>query len=314
MRIIRRQTYDLILGADLHIREDTPVCRTDDYLDAQFSKMDFIQELCKTSNCPFVVAGDIFDHWKPSPYLLSRCLELLPERMICVAGQHDMVNHNTLEMAKTGLNTLVQAGRVLILEQGRSSVVSQRGAVYGYSYGEKPAGQVLQINPKLRNILLLHRLVCQSTQPWPDANADQAASLLRTFPSFDLIVTGDNHQQFAVEHKGRWLVNPGSMMRMTTEQEDHEPAVYGWKAEDNSIERILLPIKQGVISKTHIGKEKKVDRDVRMEAYIKRAKRQYESKLSFITNLELYIKNNGVESDVSDLIWKAVEGELNEKQ
>jgi DNA repair exonuclease SbcCD nuclease subunit len=66
--------YDAILGADLHIRESVPACRIDDYINAQWTKLLFIQNLCEKNGCPFLVAGDLFDHWKPSPYLLSRCI------------------------------------------------------------------------------------------------------------------------------------------------------------------------------------------------------------------------------------------------
>ena len=49
---------DAILAADLHIRPDTPVCRTDDYWAAQERKIDFILDLMREHDCPLLVAGE----------------------------------------------------------------------------------------------------------------------------------------------------------------------------------------------------------------------------------------------------------------
>ena len=50
---------DAILCADLHIRPDTPICRTDDFFDAMSKKIDFILSLSKEHNCPILMAGDL---------------------------------------------------------------------------------------------------------------------------------------------------------------------------------------------------------------------------------------------------------------
>lgn len=297
--------YDLIIGADLHIREDAPACRTDNYLAAQFSKMYFIRQLCNEHDCPFVVAGDIFDHWKPSPYILSRCLELLPHKIICVPGQHDLPGHNLQEIVKTGLNTLVQAGRVIILSGGRSTVAGHSATVFGWSYGEVAEDPDMEA-PK--RILLWHQLTCLNKQPWPGAEATTSGALIKKLDKFDLIVTGDNHQQFCVkvDNGKRWVVNPGSMMRMSSDQEFFHPAVYGWK-EDGSITRIPLPIKDGVVKPTGNKNKNKESRDTRMESYILKAQKNYETKLSFTKNLEQYFKNNKESSGVEQTVWKACE-------
>jgi hypothetical protein len=53
-------------------------------------------------------------------------------------------------------------------------------------------------------ILLWHRLTCLKQQPWPGADAEVAPSLKKNLDGYGLVITGDNHQQFA----DSWLVNP----------------------------------------------------------------------------------------------------------
>ena len=315
-RTINRDKFDAVVGADLHLREDVPVCRTDNYLSAQFKKLAFIQDLCTNNECPFLVAGDVFDHWKPSPFLLSRAIELLPswgtERTVAVAGQHDLPQHNLDEIARTGLNTLVQAGTVVLASPGFQRCLGLGAVlrVYGAFYGQEPEEELEKTPSEARNILLWHRLTCSGgEQPWPGAGASDARKILRKFPGYDLIVTGDNHQQFVIELDGRVLVNPGSMMRMTADQADFEPAVFGWRSSDNSVTRILLPIEKGVVSREHLKREKKEDRDVRMEAYIRRAKKTFEHRLSFEKNLEDHFRASKEDEEVEQLVWKAVEKE-----
>lgn len=303
-----KQDYDLILAADLHLRDDCPACREpDEYFPAQERKLKFIHDLTLDNHATLLVAGDIFDQWKPSPWLISLAIRYLPQGTVVVPGQHDLPGHNLGELAKTGLQTLQEAGAVIILSGGFRRVLAGpgafRGAVYGYAYGEQ-AENTTNVNEGMK-ILLWHRLVCAGKQPWPDAGAETGPMLTKRLPGYDLIVTGDNHQQFVA---GAWLINPGSMMRMASDQADHEPAVYGWRQEDKSITRIPLPFEPGVVKATKTRPEDKASRDERMEAYIVRAKKQYESKLSFEKNLEQHFATNKERPGVKTITWKAMQG------
>ena len=59
------QQASAILCGDVHLREDSPICRTDDVWAAQWKKIDFISDLQKTHDCPVLCSGDLFDYWKP---------------------------------------------------------------------------------------------------------------------------------------------------------------------------------------------------------------------------------------------------------
>ena len=355
-RIIERKQptkYKLILSADWHLRDDTPRCRErDEYLAAQERKLKFIRDLCKENEATLLIAGDIFDIWKPSPWLISLALHYLPTTpaTIVVPGQHDMVSHNIQELGKTGLQTLAEAGAIVILSGGLQRVLGNSnaclGAVYGYAYGE-----TAQNPPKGDEgvkILMWHRLTCSGSQPWPGAEAAEAPNLVKQLNEFDLILTGDNHQSFWSSHSkikidesltqlglrpsrktdsGGYLignkavemirktagnfpgiVNPGSLCRMSSDQSEFAPAVFGW-SEDGTVTRIPLPIEKGVVKATTSNAKAKESRDKRMEVYISRAAKQYETKLSFTKNLEQHFKSNKERDGVEKIVWKAVSNE-----
>jgi DNA repair exonuclease SbcCD nuclease subunit len=269
-----------ILTADWHLRETAPKCRTDDFWEAQWSKVQFISELQAEYDCPIYNSGDLFHHWKPSPRLISWCLEYLPF-MYIIPGNHDLPNHNLDLLEKSGLWTLQMAGKIDIFEceLGRHS-----GKVFNGEY----------------QMAIIHKLINH-----PQTNAT-AKGLMKKLKGFDLILTGDNHETFTyTKTDGQLLVNPGSLTRQTAAQSDHKPCVVLWFAEDNSYERIYLPINKDVISREHIAKVE--ERDVRMEAFVNRLSDDYDIDLDFNKNIEAYFNNNRARKVVQDMVWESVE-------
>ena len=158
-----------------------------------------------------------------------------------------------------------------------------------------------------KEIALCHMMVIkdQKHKLWPDQQAQSAKRLLKKFPCYDLIVSGDNHQSFVVEYEGRILVNPGSLMRMSANQIDHQPSVYLWYAEENKIERVYLPIEKDVINTFHLEEVK--DRNTRIESFINRLKDTEEMGLSFEKNMEEFFKTNRQRKRVVEKVWEATE-------
>jgi len=291
----RRKHPTAILTSDWHLREDIPIGRIDDYWTAQWEKVDFIYALQEKYYCPILHAGDLFDHWKPSPYLLRETIERLPAQFYVIYGQHDLPAHNLQLIKKCGINVLESAGKLKVLQ--------------GVHWGQHPSDNDLKDHPLKHSILVWHKMNYQGKLPWPGCTDPLSAGLLRKYPQFDLILTGDNHKTFTEEFEGRRLVNPGSIMRMDADQIDFKPSVFLWWAEDNSIEQIFLPIKEGVISREHL--EKAEQRDGRMDAFISKLDDNWESKFTFEENLENFKKANDVRPSVMEIIDKATDNETN---
>jgi predicted phosphodiesterase len=290
---------DLILCSDFHLREDTPTCWIGDFQEEQWNSVDFVSDLQKKYYCAVFHAGDLFHHWKPSPWLLSMAIKHLPQNFHTIYGQHDLPQHNLELVDKCGINVLKEAKSLYVLPYTH--------------YGQEP-NMGLEIPFIKQNILVWHHLT-YITPPFPGATEGNAFAILRKYPQFDLIVTGDNHQEFYAEidnrsideHTRRLLVNPGSLTRQTADQADFKPGVILWYAEDNTIQWVPIPIQKDVISREHIAH--KEERDARIDAFISKLDTDYVAEMSFEENLELFFKKNQINDKVKQIIYKSLENE-----
>ena len=289
---------DAILCSDFHLREDQPTCRTDNFVEAQWKKVDFVKDLQKKYDCPVFHSGDLFEYWKPSPNLLSETIKHLPWRFHTIYGNHDLPQHSMDLAYKSGVYTLWIAGELILLN--------------GCHWGQTPdKNSWTWIFPRIdggedtKGILAWHVMTYQGKKPWPGCVDPMAAKLLRKYPQYDLILTGHNHQSFTEEFEGRLLVNPGSLTRHKVDQIDHRPCVYLWYAKTNTVEPVYLPIEQGVISREHI--EHSQERNDRIDAFISKLDNDWEAAVSFEENLERFEKSNNTRKSVMEIVYKAIE-------
>jgi DNA repair exonuclease SbcCD nuclease subunit len=287
------QKPDAILCADLHLREDTPICRIDDFQQAQWKKLMYIKTLQQQFDCPVLCSGDVFQHWKPSPYLLSKIIEHLPKNFYTVYGNHDMPQHNIELIQKSGIFTLEMAGSI--------SINIPKGMQF-LSYGTLPFTENSEFFDD--DILIWHKMTYHKELPYPGCKESSAIQLLKKYPRFNLIVTGDNHKPFVVNYRGRLLVNPGSMTRQRA-SETHKPRVYLWYAKTNSVEPIYLPCEENVISREHIEIIEK--RNKRIEAFIQSIDNDIEVTINFEENLKRFEKKNNIRKTIMNIIYKAIE-------
>lgn len=312
MKKIKRtnKIANAILTADLHLTTRTPISRTDDYIKAQENKLKFLQELSeKHNNCPVICAGDVFDHWKASPWLCSWAHSHLPHNLITVPGNHDLPMHSISEYDKSALHLLENVGgRVVVLN--KEILLIENLEIAGISFGQ--AGNCIFTSSEVvaeRRILILHELIWPKSRPKWASNSYTALDILERYgDEFDLIVTGDNHQSFVVERDNSILVNPGSMMRMNADQMDVEPKCYLYYADTNSVRPVKFPIEKDVHRTDHLIGRK--ERDERIDAYINQISNSWEGGLSFKDNLEAFFKENNTPRKVREIIWQHLETNL----
>jgi DNA repair exonuclease SbcCD nuclease subunit len=289
MERIKQNNPDAIFVSDLHLRETTPIARTDDYMKSQWRKMDFIKDLQKRYSIPVLCGGDIFDHWKPSPFLLSETIKHLPNQFFTVLGNHDLPQHALSLIDRCGVNVLKEAGKITILNRCH--------------FGQESTEPSFVI--KGRNILVWHKMVWQGKKPYPTCIDEPASSILKRYPAYSTILCGDNHKTFVEQYEGRLLVNPGSLMRMDADQVDHKPCIFLWYASDNTVQQVFLPIEEGVVSRIHL--EQKEERDERISAFVEKLQGEYETSLSFEDNLSEFMKVNNVDKTVREIIYASIE-------
>ncbi len=292
-KIVETMQVDLIICSDIHLREDRPVCRTDDFVNTtQWRKMDVLCGLQSKYGCPVIHAGDLFHHWKPSPELLSKTIEHLPNQFYTVYGNHDLPQHNMDMVEKCGVYTLRTANAVEISANNHGLSIEMK------HWGEKP------LNEKYKSILVWHVFNYQGAEPWPGCTSPTATKLLKQYPQYKLIITGDNHTPFVQEYKGRLLVNPGSLSRQKTD-ETHEPRVYLYNEASNTVVPFFIPIESDVITSEHLQREKQ--RDERITTFVSQLNEKWKVGLSFSENLKRFENKNNVRKSVMEIVYKAIE-------
>jgi len=239
-----------ILISDMHIRLDAPECRTDDYVASQTSKLAFLSHMGKETNAPIIHAGDLFDYWNVTPNVISYMLEHLPE-MWSVPGQHDLPYHRMDNLKDSAFHTLEKAGRIHLLD-GESVLdivnfpTSPRIQISAFPFGRELHPSKGKISRVSHHLAVAHHLTYVKN-PFPGAKDGNVREVMKKLDGYDLILTGDNHQQFTFGN----IVNPGSMMRMTAKQIDHKPAMYLWYGGAKT-KRVEFPISKGDVSREHV--------------------------------------------------------------
>ena len=284
---------NLILTGDWHLCEDTPTCFIGDFQKEQWSSLQFIKDLQAKFDCDILMAGDMFNQWKPSPWLLSMTMEYMPKRLHVIYGQHDLPSHSWELREKSGIYALEKAGKLIVFN--------------GCHYGQEPDYPSYQYTDsdymKNTDILVWHHLT-YITEPYPGATGGNAYDILKKYP-YDLIVCGDNHCSFTIEKDGRRLVNTGNLTRQTAAQIDFKPCVWLWYAESNTVQQVFLPIEEGVVSREHL--QVKEERNERIDAFISKLSGDYKTELSFEANLEHFFQTNEIKESVKQIIYKSIE-------
>ena len=291
---------ELIITGDWHLTETVPLCRTDDFISAQWKKVDFVKQMQEDLKCDVFHSGDLYDFWKPSPHLLSETIKHLPAQFYTVWGNHDLPQHSFALRNKSGIYTLAQAGALTALEEGSWNYYTPENNKEGFTLG-----MWLEKSNRIKQLIgIQHVFIYHGQKPWASCQADSALSFMKKNPGMDLIITGDNHMSFVVTRKNQILVNPGSLTRRTASQIDYEPCVYVYY-NNHTVEKVVLPYEKDVISREHL--QQTEEKEKRIQAFISSLKDDDLDEISFEDNLELFFEANNVKEPVKQLIYGALE-------
>lgn len=210
---------------DIHLSHRVPAirdCSLDGWYKVQAGYLDQLTALQKKFKAPVVIAGDLFDRWNPPPSLVNLALRHLPERVFAVPGQHDLRFHQLNDLHHTGFGTLVEAGRIVLLEPGKPVRFHQRKLeLHGFPWGEevKPVG----VDPQWTKVAVVHAYVwARDEERHPGAGESQRASAYHDrMLGYDLVHFGDNHKPFEV---GK-VYNGGTFMVRKADEMGQRPAV-----------------------------------------------------------------------------------------
>lgn len=291
-----------ILTADLHFQYHTPICRMDDFIATQIKKMEWLKSLAEEKDAVILCSGDVTHRAREDKQneILNLLFDHLPV-MLGVVGNHDILSHSMDNLHKSAIGVLNKAGIYTILYPNEPFTMD-KDLIYGFNWGDDM--QRPMETGSNATIAVWHKMVFAPNDDLKKyASGVDSSTLLDLFPSYDLILTGDNHKTFTIEKDGRFLVNPGSFMRITAAQKDFNPSVFLYDSVEHTLEQIFVPIEDGVISDDHIGEKSNID----FNAYIERIKNKEDISIDFYENMNHYIRNESVDKVIEEKILSFME-------
>lgn len=301
----------LLAGGDQHWTDKKPKNRLDNYFQTVLNKLTQEFQIAQDNGCEVLcLPGDLFDTFKESHGVVQAVMDVMLKfpsiKVLCVAGQHDQQFHNP-NLSGTALHTLEKSEFVTVLYE--DPVIIGDCAFYGASWKDIIPDIV---TPDKTNILLIHKMIVDE-KLWEQQEGHTWANHLLMSTSFDLIISGDNHQQFTATKGKKHLVNMGSMMRSTISQVLHKPGVCVFDSKKKSIDLIHLEVRDFDAVMCINKAEKEKEKNDKLDSFIASLKQETDVtergvvvKLNFLDALDHYINKNAIPADVSDIIYDCI--------
>jgi DNA repair exonuclease SbcCD nuclease subunit len=256
-------------SGDGHGNHKTPKNRMDDYFSAFCKKFSYMIDYCLDEHVGYIIhAGDLFDHHSVKYAVTNFLLKELKRwesfagarKFLTITGQHDVRYHSHFD--DTPYESLLNSGLIQHLGAEPFPIIdayypeTPEVHVYGASF-EQDVPEIL--NEDAYNILVVHKMIVQDKLWEGQEDYTPALGFLRSH-KFNLIVAGDNHSPFTIQHRSKTLTMCGSMMRKSIDQKDYEPKFYVTYIPNNTHESVYFPIEPDVFKEeeVEIGKERKV--------------------------------------------------------
>lgn len=295
----------LIDMGDFHATYINPQNRIDDYRQTLLTKFEWILNEGLHTSLGIIQVGDFFNSFKTPIWFIAQIAYMLRiSKCNCfsIYGQHDMKYHSP-DISGVPLNLLNKAGLVDILNDEplsvpkHSNILNDFIHIYGSSWGE-PIPEI--IDPSKFNILVTHRMVVKNKLWSAQTDFVYATELEKT--GFDLILSGDNHQKFQI---GK-VINAGSVMRSTSAQIDHIPAIFKiwiWPDKYYEVEEIPIPIEpaEKVFNLEKVEREKKETKE--MEQFANGLDSDFDiSDMKFWDIVQEIIKENPIDESTNEIL------------
>lgn len=200
----------MILGiwSDIHLRDTSPVNRIDDYYVKQFSKMEQCVQIFKQHKCDYIIhAGDLFDAYRVSFRLLWDTIEFFRKhnlKIFSIIGNHDIQGYNIDTLNNSALGIMFQIGYVKHINDIIGSI-----KIHGIDTRTK---YNIDDYTNDYDIIVSHDMIL----PTADAPFDHVY-----YKTLDgkcrCIISGHYHKPFILHGHKTLFLNPGSIMRMTVD-------------------------------------------------------------------------------------------------
>ncbi len=303
MRTANKAKPVAILCSDMHLTTKQPACRADkDWMGVQAHYLEQVRELAVlhagVDVLPVIIAGDIFDRWNPPPELITFALKELPLRVMAIPGQHDLPNHRTEDIHKSGYGVLLEAHAIHHLD-GAYGAIAPGVHIYGFGWER----EVTRPIKKVLNIAVVHRYIWDilpNSYPGAPVKA-QVNSLLEEFGKYNVAVFGDNHKGFSTKLKnGTRIFNCGGFIRRKSDEIGYQPQV-GILMDDGNVKVHYLDTSIDRFHKDAVVREE-VQTEHDVKAFIKQLEGLTDHGLDYPEAVKAYLRSHPVSKKVQDLV------------
>lgn len=291
-----------IATGDWHLREDRPRCRKDEsWIQSQWFHVSQVAEIANKKDCPIIITGDIFNKATAPQIVINLFLQFvsrLKNPVTFIAGNHDLPYHSMNNVADSAIGILFSSAK---LHSPKIASISSIFPEVSYqNFGETIEGS------DSSKILILHTLVFEdSSSIPPNVNANTAEGLLKEYPQYTWIITGDCHNSFHyISEDNRHVINPGHL-NIQKIDEIKNPLVYYVDTDKGIVEPIEIKDNVELVTDEYIREEE--EREDRIEAFIEKLQGNDNITLSFTDNIEKAIRQNSLKEETVKMITYLME-------
>jgi len=266
-----------ICAADLHVRQDRPRCRIDDnWEETQRLMINEIVTIANNKNCNLVLVGDTYDSPNCPARIIAMMIEELSKinnKVLFLAGNHELPYHSIENVSNSSI------GIFMTMAKEHNKIVEGMSEYGQWNHFN------CEVQGKKTGLLFQHRLVFENIKSMPpNVQAISAQELLKEYPDVDWIFLGDNHSAFHYEKNGKHIVNPGTTIRQSVNEQSYKPSVYYVNTENEIVERIYLNDNIAMVEDGYLVEE--TERINHIEAFVEKLKKNEAVELDFLSNIE----------------------------
>lgn len=282
----------MIITADWHIRNTRPRCRIDeDWIKSQQKALNQIAEICENKNAPLMVVGDIFNSNSDTSFECINMVQKLADYIggiYLIAGNHDLPYHSSENIYKSAIGVLFQSENVFKIED----------------YSDDFSAPNFDEERNSMPYMFIHTLTIPSKDKPDFIECETPESLLKKYPTAKWIFTGDYHKNFVYEKDGRYVINPGCLIRQVSDMKDYQCGVYFVDTDKEVIEFIPIIDDEKLVNDEYIIRQD--EREERIENFVNKLKDVESVSLDFIDNVEKALLVNKIDEKLKHCIKELI--------
>lgn len=218
--------FKAITFTDIHLADQGPSSRKDNYLESILNKLEQARDICLERGADLALCGgDVFHIKTPSKnshYLVSQAIAVFksfPCPVYSIYGNHDIRQDNAATLPKQPFYTLIKAGALRYLSD--EFFLDGKVRIFGMEYCDFPAEQAFNRENRGEKIQICVAHVNASSK-FKDLFGEkvyQYEDLAKTSP--DVFVFGHYHPDQGIEiWNGKHFINVGSLARGSLKKDE----------------------------------------------------------------------------------------------